>query len=582
MAAMFPINALPPELLMEILSQLSWRQQLGVRRVSHQWLAAVDACLVRRQELKLSRRDQQVGLTTERLLNLLQSMPALKRLYVNDQWLENTDLVVGGLMSVDQLCDNCPQLQAIHLSCELDDAGVGTLLRRLPGLRSLKLYRIIAEGDCLSLLPAELQSVSLSAAMRIKSASLRHLTRCQQLRELDLYYMKEALSEDLAVVVSACPQLERLSVKGCDKLTGDWLPKLRRCPQLRDLDLSHTLVRNENLVAAMAACPQLERLTAAMCSQLTGDWLTGLKHCPRLRDLDLSHTTVRSSKKLAAAVAACPQLERLVVKRCYDWLTWDWLPQLSSCPQLRDLDLSNTNVQSEDLAAMMAACPQLERLVVAYCEELKGDWLPELRHCPRLRDLDLRLTYVKSGNLAAMAAACPQLERLSVARCPEMTGDWMPELRRCPQLRDLNLSNTNVRSKDLAAAVVACPQLERLAVVYCPGLKDDWLPELRHCPRLRDLDLSHNVVRSKKLAVAVAACPQLERLSVERCRGLTSGWLPQLKHCTRLRDLNLSYTEARSKDLAAARAVFSRVERLDVPDCTDSRRPQWLDVTGCY
>ena len=128
MEAKSSIDQLPPELLMSVLSYLTWRQQLVVWRVSHQWLEVVDACLSHHQELKLSRRDQQNGLTTERLLNLMQSMPALKRLYIDDQKLEDSELLVGGLISVDQLCDSCPQLQGINLNCELDDAGVETLL----------------------------------------------------------------------------------------------------------------------------------------------------------------------------------------------------------------------------------------------------------------------------------------------------------------------------------------------------------------------------------------------------------------------------------------------------------------------
>ena len=345
---------------MDILSQLSWRQQLGVRRVSHQWLATVDACLAHRQELKLIYADQEKGLNAERLINLLQSMPALKRLCVNRRWTgTNSDSLVGGLISVEQLCDSCPQLQEISLDCELDDADVETLLRRLPGLLSLHLDSIIAEGDCLSLLPAGLKSVTLSYAEVIKSASLRHLTRCRELRELDLTWTM-VLSEDLAVVVAACPLLERLSVHCCPRLTGTWLSELSSCPQLRDLDLSVTNVRSEELAAMAAACPQLERLDVDSCWEPTGAWLLELRHCPQLRDLDLSRTKVRS-EELATAVAACPQLERLSVAWCEE-LTGTWLPELRHCPRLRDLDLSVTNVRSEELAAVRVVCPQLERL----------------------------------------------------------------------------------------------------------------------------------------------------------------------------------------------------------------------------
>ena len=261
MAARSSIDQLPPELLMDILSQLSWKQQLGVRRVSHQWLEVVDACLAHRQELDINSNDRSAGLNTERLLSLLQSMPALRRLCIEDEFVKykiRRSLVVG-LISVDQMCDNCPQLQEVSLYCQLDDADVETLLRRLPGLRSLHLNMTVMRGKSLSLLPAALQSLSLYASQRIKSVSLRHLTRCPQLRDLDLSHTK-VRSEDLAAASASWPQLERLVVDGCHMLTGDWLSALRPCSRLRDLDLSDTTVRSEELAAAVVTCPQLERL----------------------------------------------------------------------------------------------------------------------------------------------------------------------------------------------------------------------------------------------------------------------------------------------------------------------------------
>ena len=116
---------------------------------------------------------------------------------------------------------------------------------------------------------------------------------------------------------------------------------------------------------------------------------------------------------------------------------------------------------------MVAACPQLERLSVAHCQGLTEDWLSELKHCPRLRDLDLSHTPVGSKELAAAVAACPQLERL-VVTCQGLKGGWLSELRHCLRLRDLNLSMsyTEIRSEEVAVLVAACPQLERLTVTY--------------------------------------------------------------------------------------------------------------------
>ena len=123
----------------------------------------------------------------------------------------------------------------------------------------------------------------MSAARRMKAASFRHLTRCRQLRELDLSYT-EVRREDMAAVVAACPLLERLAVVVAYeygmRMSTDWLPELRNCPGLRDLDLSGASIRNADLAVVVAACPQLERLSVAHCQGLTGDWLSRAETLP--------------------------------------------------------------------------------------------------------------------------------------------------------------------------------------------------------------------------------------------------------------------------------------------------------------
>ena len=248
-------------------------------------------------------------------------------------------------------------------------------------------------------------------------------------------------------------------------------------------------------------------------------------------------TQVRS-QELGAVVTACPQLERLVVAHC--GLTGEWLPQLTRCPQLRELDLSWSRVRSQELAAVVAACPQLERLAVADCRELTGDWLPQLTRCPQLRQLNLSETQVRSQELGAVVAACPQLERLVVARCGELTGDWLPQLTRCPQLRQLNLSETQVRSQKLGAVVAACPRLERLVVARCGELTGEWLPELARCPQLQELDITGLTRADPDLFGIPTACSRLERLRVAQMRNplltFPTVSLPGLTH------LDLRYT----------------------------------------
>ena len=389
MAARSSIDQLPPELLIEILSHLSWRQQLVVRRVSRRWQAAADASLAGRRELYISSEDLYTGLTTERLLNLLQSMPTLRRLCIDRTGtLINRGPLAGGLITVDQLCDSCPQLQAIRLDCEIGDAGVKTLLRRLPslrsfhldsakfngkclsllptGLKSLSLRDLAVKGKCLSLLPTGLKSLSLPALAH--SASLRHMTHCPELRHLDLS-CTNVRNEELAAVVATCPQLERLKVGWCRELTADWLKELKHCPELRDLDLHYTEVRSRELAAALAACPQLERLNVYSCRGLTKDWLRELKDCPRLQELDISHLETNGNELVLIFLqTACVRLKRLrLVGVQYAQLPFLALSQTS----LTHLDLSGTNTHDYNFYPMPALLPNLRDLRLHGCSSLR-------------------------------------------------------------------------------------------------------------------------------------------------------------------------------------------------------------------
>ena len=482
------IDNLPPELLMEILSHLSWRQQLDVRRVSRQWLEVVDACLAHRQELHIDIEDHDTGLNTERLLNLLKSMPVLRRLYVSDRYCDDSEKLDISPASVDQLCDSCPRLELVSLDCTMDEAAVETLLRRLPGLRSLHLKRFKIEGDCLSLLPAELQSMSLHffGLGTRKYGCLEHLSSCRQLRTLDLSGNLIA-SEELAVVPSACPQLERLSVANCWAMTGGWLSELRCCPQLRDLDLTCTWVLGEELSAVVASCPQLERLSVAGCSRLTWDWLRELRHCPRLRDLNLSTTRV-SNRELEALVVACPQLERLVMVNCIRVLG-DCLPKLRDCPWLKELVISGIGMPGMkfDLSGVLTACDRLERLGVAYTNTNPMLTFPAIS-LPGLTHLDLTGSRTDDNTFRRLPDLLPGLRDLRVNNCKKLTNSGLASvLPRLISLQVLDLRKTEAASIKTAPSLNGLP-LKALAFDF-PGAQSV-SAVLQSCPSLTLLHLT--------------------------------------------------------------------------------------------
>ena len=419
MAARSPADELLIELKVQILSHLSWRQQLGVRCVSRQWKAAVDVCLAHRQELHISVDDLlETDLNTERLQILLQSMPALRRLRV----------------------DGC------FPECGLEEAGVETLLRLLPGLRSLDLPHNKAEGSCLSQLPAGLQSLSLYYASQINLDNFRHLTRCSQLQHLDLSGTR-VRSEEMAAVVVACPQLERLAVAGCFRLTGGWLSELRRCPQLQDLDISDLVDENPDLSGVLTCCRRLERLRVARIHNpllaLPSTSLPGLTHLdlsetdteddtfrrlpdllPGLRDLRLEKCKQLTCSGLASSLPRFTGLQVLDMRRTGQSSTEAMLSLLSGLPLTA---LAYDYCYGNRVSNVLRVCPTLTLLNPTGMDAGFAGWIAaDLANDPRLAAREVTLI-VDQHAVNMMASNLPQSYRL----VEDKPGRWKTRVGWC-------------------------------------------------------------------------------------------------------------------------------------------------------
>ena len=438
---------LPPELLVEILSRLSCRQLLIARRVSGCWRAAAETALTRCQELDITRADFLRGLDAEMLESLLQKMPSLKRLSVDGRspggGLLHVDLVsrhcrrleelrlVSFLVDasfVGQLCESCPRLRVVSLRCSLDEVSVETLLRRLPGVRSLHLAGTRAVGDCLSLLPAELRTLTLPDAIHIQPVHFSNLTRCTQLRELDLSRTK-VRSDDLAGVLAACPLLERLAVLFCLELdlTPAWVQRLSDRPQLQELRISHLTggVRYQSALSdVLATCTRVQRLA-----------LTGLRHPHR-------------------------------------YLTAENLPSLTH------LDLSDSSVRNATLRQLPDRLPALRHLRLFNCRQLRsvqdGAMATALHQFRSLEVLDLRATTV----------GCSTAVLDSLNGMPNLTAFA------CGMSREARFTERLVSGAAVAGLVLACPALSVFQPVTAPAiLRDAELLLVESLPPGRDITM---------------------------------------------------------------------------------------------
>jgi hypothetical protein len=115
--------------------------------------------------------------------------------------------------------------------------------------------------------------------------------RCSiDLLYLDLSGYDALRGNDLAQVISRCPQLQHLNLRGCTDVGDEGVTAVGAgCPQLQHLDLAGCVgVGDEGVKAVGAGCRQLQHLYLAYCTDVGDEGVKAVgAGCPQLQNLDL-------------------------------------------------------------------------------------------------------------------------------------------------------------------------------------------------------------------------------------------------------------------------------------------------------
>jgi|LakMenEpi03Aug12_release.lakeMendotaPanAssembly.Ray.scaffolds.fasta_scaffold83765_2 Leucine-rich repeat (LRR) protein len=122
------------------------------------------------------------------------------------------------------------------------------------------------------------------------------------------------------------------------------------------------------------------------------------------------------------------------------------LAQLAKSPWIISLDLSNSDIVDEYLAAL-ADMTQLEYLFLSGNPKLTDAGIAHLAKCTKLRHLELRQTSVTGSGFAALAG-CQELRYLGLTGCP-VTDEHFLRLPHFPKLENLHLAGTQVTDAGL-------------------------------------------------------------------------------------------------------------------------------------
>lgn len=251
-----------------------------------------------------------------------------------------------------------------------------------------------------------------------------------------------------------------------------------RLPGLKHLSLKGASVGAECSTRGLARCAKLR--TLSVCGTLLLRDARWLAQSPRLEELMVRGGVALTDAHCLSAVAAAPSLRAVALVDCTS------LPSLSfdhatlvaldlhrcaslrslrvSLPRLRLLDVSDTAVDGDGLAAALRACPQLATLLCRGCRRLRA---AELDH-DALEVLDARL--------------CPGLEACRVV-APRLR---LLRLDCCMAVRELDLTLLEARRLDLSQMAlrslrIVAPRLEALNLNGCTMIRraEMKLPALR-------------------------------------------------------------------------------------------------------
>lgn len=183
----------------------------------------------------------------------------------------------------------CTQLRHLNLfgMSDLQDADVGVVLAGCQRLIRLNLTCTPVTGACLAQLPRTLERLVLDRCESLHSASLVHLSQCDQLRWLDVSRVPDVQSAHLAAALLACTHLKRLEAKELTCPLEECLPE-DGLAALRSLNVEDSDgVTDSTLAVLPDRLPHLHELSLYGCARVTETGQMHLHRFQSLRRLDL-------------------------------------------------------------------------------------------------------------------------------------------------------------------------------------------------------------------------------------------------------------------------------------------------------
>ncbi|KAE9603152.1 putative leucine-rich repeat domain, L domain-containing protein [Lupinus albus] len=288
------------------LNKLSMLQSinLGGCLVTSSGLKAIGNLCISLKELSLSKC---MGVTDEAISFLVSKHKDLRKLDITC-CRKITDV------SIASIANSCINLTSLRMeSCTLVSREAFVLIgQKCQYLMELDLTDNEVDDEGLRSISrcSRLSSLKVGICLNITDRGLAYIGKCcSKLKELDLYRSTGITDLGIAAVCRGCPDLEMLNTAYCTSITDSSLFSLSKCSNLKTLEIRGCLLVTSIGLAAIAMnCKLLSRLDIKKCYNIDDSGMIPLAHFSQsLRQINLSYSSVTEVGLLSLAGISCLQ-----------------------------------------------------------------------------------------------------------------------------------------------------------------------------------------------------------------------------------------------------------------------------------
>ena len=178
------------------------------------------------------------------------------------------------------------------------------------------------------------------------------------------------ISDASLAAIASNRELTTLSLIGCKGITDTGIQIIaQRCKKLADVRLSSTAISSKGVAALITYCPELTRLLLPYCWRITDDAMLPLATgcCPKLQELSFASCVNITDAALRSIANGCPGLSSLAVGNTA--VTDNGIDTLvKACPNMRVLQLQSTATSDKSLHSIAAHSKNLRALLLVGCK----------------------------------------------------------------------------------------------------------------------------------------------------------------------------------------------------------------------